>query len=60
MATLPTSFNHVPAGRGRLRRLVPAIARMPTDTMTLTLKARLHGVCTKTIWGSALIATRSV
>jgi NADPH:quinone reductase-like Zn-dependent oxidoreductase len=56
MATPPTSFDAVPAGRGRLRRLVPAIARMLAGTMTLTLKARLRGVQTKMIWGSALIA----
>jgi NADPH:quinone reductase-like Zn-dependent oxidoreductase len=56
MATPPTSFDTVPAGRGRLLRLIPAIARMLAGTMTLTLKARRHGVRTKMIWGSALIA----
>jgi NADPH:quinone reductase-like Zn-dependent oxidoreductase len=56
MATPPTSFDNVPAGRGRLRRLVPAIARMLSGTMTLALKARRRGVRTKMIWGSALIA----
>ena len=56
MATPPTSFDNVPAGRGRLRRLVPAIARMLVGTMRLALKARRRGVRTKMIWGSALIA----
>jgi NADPH:quinone reductase-like Zn-dependent oxidoreductase len=56
MATPPTSFDNVPAGRGRLPRLVPAIARMLAGTMRLTLKARLRGVGTRMIWGSALIA----
>ncbi len=56
MATPPTSFDNVPAGPGRLRRLVPAIARMLSDTITLALAARRRGVRTKMIWGSALIA----
>jgi NADPH:quinone reductase-like Zn-dependent oxidoreductase len=56
MATPPTSFDNVPAGSGRLLRLVPAIARMLTGTAALTLKARRRGVRTKMIWGSALIA----
>ena len=56
LATPPTSFDDVPAGRGRLRRLVPAIARMLTGNIALTLKARRRRVRTKFIWGSALIA----
>ena len=56
MATPPASFDAVPAGRGRLRRLVPAIARMLAGTAMLTLNARRRGVRTKMIWGSALIA----
>jgi NADPH:quinone reductase-like Zn-dependent oxidoreductase len=56
MATPPTSFDNVPAGRGRLWRLVPAIARMLAGNIMLTLKARRRGVGAKFIWGSALIA----
>jgi NADPH:quinone reductase-like Zn-dependent oxidoreductase len=56
LASPPTSLDAEPAGRGRLRHLVPAIARMLAGTMTQTLKARLHGVRTKMIWGSTLIA----
>jgi NADPH:quinone reductase-like Zn-dependent oxidoreductase len=56
LASPPTSFDAVPAGRGRLRHLVPAIARMLAGTMTQTLQARLRGVRTKMIWGSTLIA----
>ncbi len=56
MATPATSFDNVPAGRGRLLRLVPAIARMLAGTIMQTLKARRHGVRIKMIWGSALIA----
>jgi NADPH:quinone reductase-like Zn-dependent oxidoreductase len=56
LATPPTSFDNVPAGRGRLRHLLPAMARMLAGTMTQTLKARRRGVRTKFIWGSDLIA----
>jgi NADPH:quinone reductase-like Zn-dependent oxidoreductase len=56
MATPATSFDDVPAGRGRLWRLVPAIARMLVGTIRQTLKARRRGVRAKMIWGSALIA----
>lgn len=56
MATPPTSFDAVPAGRRRLRHLVPAVARMIGGTILLTRKARRKGVRTKMIWGSALIA----
>lgn len=56
LATPPASFDAVPAGRGRLRHLMPAIVRMLAGTMTQTLKARRRGVRTKFIWGSDLIA----
>ena len=56
MATPPTSFDAVPAGRGRLWRLAPTVARMVIGTLTQMLKARRRGVRTKMIWGSALIA----
>jgi len=56
LATPSASFDDVPAGRGRLRRLVPAIARMVAGNITLTLKAKRKGVRTKFIWGSDLIA----
>ena len=56
MATPATSFDDVPAGRGRLLRLIPAITRMLAGTAALTLKARRKGVTTKMIWGSTLIA----
>jgi D-arabinose 1-dehydrogenase-like Zn-dependent alcohol dehydrogenase len=56
LATPAASFDDVPAGRGRLLRLVPAIARMVAGNITLTLKAKWKGVRTKFIWGSDLIA----
>jgi NADPH:quinone reductase-like Zn-dependent oxidoreductase len=55
-ATPPASFDDVPAGRGRLRRLAPAVAQMFVGNTTLALKARRLGVRTKFIWGSDLIA----
>jgi NADPH:quinone reductase-like Zn-dependent oxidoreductase len=55
LATPAASFDDVPAGRGRARRLVPAIARMIAGNIALTLKAKRKGVRTKFIWGSALI-----
>jgi len=43
MATSPTSFDNVPASRGQLPRLAPAIARMLGGTLALKLKARRRG-----------------
>ncbi len=56
LATPAASFDNVPAGRGRLRRLAPAAVRMIAGNVTLALKARQRGVRTKFIWGSDLIA----
>jgi len=56
LATPAASFDDVPAGRGRLRHLLPATARMITGNITLALKAWRYGVRTKFIWGSTLIA----
>jgi NADPH:quinone reductase-like Zn-dependent oxidoreductase len=56
LATPAASFDDVPAGRGRFRRLAPAAARMVIGNIALALKARRRGVRTKFIWGSALIA----
>ncbi len=56
LATPAASFDDVPAGRGRLRRLLPAVARMIAGNIVLALKTRRRGVRTKFIWGSDLIA----
>jgi NADPH:quinone reductase-like Zn-dependent oxidoreductase len=56
MATPQTSWDEVPAGRGRLFHLVPALMSMLAGTIALSRKARRGGVRTKMIWGSALIA----
>ena len=46
----------MPAGRGRLAHLSPAIARMIAGNIRLARSARRRHVRTKMIWGSALIA----
>ncbi len=56
LATPAASFDHVPAGRGRLLRLAPAVAQMMAGNINLALKARRWGVRSKFIWGSDLIA----
>ncbi len=56
MATPPTSFDDVPAGRGRLLRMAPAIARMISGSALLARRAKRKGVRTKMIWGSALVS----
>ncbi|MBB3695620.1 zinc-binding alcohol dehydrogenase family protein [Sphingomonas sp. BK580] len=55
LATPPTSFDAVPAGKGRWRALVPAMARMLAGNAALMIKARRRRVGTKFIWGSALL-----
>ena len=57
MANPPASFDHVPAGKGRLRRLAPTLARVILGGMGLAIQARRNGVRTKMIWGSALLNT---
>ncbi len=56
MATPAASFDDVPAGRGRLRRLAPAAGRMIAGNIALAFQARRRGVRSQFIWGSDLIA----
>ena len=53
MVTPPTSFDDVPRGRGRLRKLLPALARMIFGNLILATRARRNGVRTKFVWGGA-------
>lgn len=53
--TPPASFDDVPRGRGRLRRLVPVLARVVIGSIALNLRARRRGVRTAMIWGGSLI-----
>ena len=55
VATPAASFDDVPAGRGRIWRLAPAVARMLAANVALAIKARRKRVRTKFIWGSALL-----
>lgn len=53
MITPPTSFDDVPRGRGRLRKLLPALTRMIIGNLTLATRARRNDVRTKFVWGGA-------
>jgi hypothetical protein len=53
MATPPASFDDVPAGRGRWRKLFPVLAGIVAGNIALTLRARLAGIRTEFIWGGA-------
>lgn len=57
MATPPSSFDHLPAGRGRLLRLLPTLVRSGFGFAMLAIRARLARADTKFVWGSALINT---
>lgn len=53
--TPPASFDDVPPGRGRMRKLAPALARMMFGNLSLMLRARRLGVAIRMIWGGSLI-----
>jgi len=55
-ATPPTSFDNVPAGKGRWRKLVPAVARMLVGNLALFLRSYHRGTATKMIWAGSLIS----
>ncbi len=55
LASPPSSFDDVPAGRGRIWRLLPAVGRMLSGNLRLAAKAAARGVRTKFIWGSSLL-----
>jgi len=57
MANPPASFDAVPAGKGRLARLVPTLARVMMGNLALAIQSRRKGVRTRFIWGSALLNT---
>jgi len=54
-ATPPTSFDSVPAGKGRWRKLVPSVARMIMGNLALTLRSYRLGAATRMIWAGSLI-----
>ena len=53
VATPPVSFDSVPAGPGRWRKLFPVLARVAVFSAGLALRARARGVRTKFIWGGS-------
>lgn len=55
MATPPVSFDDVPAGRGRWRKLLPVLVGMIAGNIRLALAARGKGVRMKFIWGGSPI-----
>jgi len=55
LATPAASFDDVPAGRDRLQRLLPAVARMLAGNLHLGARAAAKRVRTKFIWGSSLL-----
>jgi NADPH:quinone reductase-like Zn-dependent oxidoreductase len=56
MATPPTSFDSVPAGRGHWRKLITAMVGTVAGNVALALSARRKKVTLKMIWGSTLIS----
>ena len=54
LATPPASFAAVPAGHGRLARLVPVMAGFVTGNLALAIKARRAGAVTRFIFGSSI------
>ncbi len=56
LATPPSSFDDVPARRGRWRKLAPAVVRMVAGNIALAAQARRKRVRTKFIWGSAPVS----
>lgn len=55
-ATPPASMDDVPAGAGRMRRLLPVMARIVAGNLGLALRARRLGIPTRMIWGGSLWA----
>jgi NAD(P)-dependent dehydrogenase (short-subunit alcohol dehydrogenase family) len=55
LASPEASFDDVPAGRGRIWRLLPAVARMLAGNLRLAATRGVKGVRTKFIWGSSLL-----
>jgi hypothetical protein len=56
LATPAASFDDVPAGPGRIKRLLPAVGRMLKGNVELAVKAARKRVRTKFIWGTSLLA----
>lgn len=54
--TPPVSFDEVPRGKGRMRKLLPIMTRVLLGNVGLMLKARQLGISMRMIWGGSLWA----
>lgn len=55
VVTPPATFDGIPAGRGRLRKLVPILINNATGMLKLKWRAYRSGVAAPFVWGTALI-----
>ncbi|RYE80124.1 MAG: hypothetical protein EOO80_04700, partial [Oxalobacteraceae bacterium] len=55
VVTPPATFDGIPAGRGRLRKLLPILASNASGLLKLMWRAKRHGVATPFVWGTALM-----
>jgi NADPH:quinone reductase-like Zn-dependent oxidoreductase len=55
VVTPPATFDGIPIGRGRLRKLVPILANNLTGMLKLMWSAYRSGVAAPFVWGTALV-----
>jgi NADPH:quinone reductase-like Zn-dependent oxidoreductase len=55
VVTPPATFDGIPIGRGRLRKLLPTLVDNATGLLKLMWRAKRRGVATPFVWGTALI-----
>jgi NADPH:quinone reductase-like Zn-dependent oxidoreductase len=55
IASPPVSFDSLPSGSGRLRKMLPLMARMISANVGQVMNARRNRVTTKMIWGGSLL-----
>lgn len=55
VVTPPATFDGIPVGRGRLRKLVPILINNATGMLKLKWRAYRSGVAAPFVWGTALI-----
>nr|WP_314545791.1 zinc-binding alcohol dehydrogenase family protein [uncultured Massilia sp.] len=55
VVTPPATFDGIPVGRGRLRKLLPILVNNATGLLQLMWRAKRRGVATPFVWGTALI-----
>lgn len=55
VVTPPATFDGIPVGRGRLRKLLPVLVKNAAGLLKLMWRARRRGVATPFVWGTAPI-----